>query len=165
MSTVDLIILLLFIPGLIQGIRKGFVSQAIALVSVFAGIWLAFHFAEMLCAWMMQFVPKAPHTLLYVISFILVVCAVIILMGAVAKALRKLIDIVMMGLIDRLLGLVFATLTSLLIISILVVMFSYVNNITGLVSADTLEESSLYGPIKDFAYKVFPYLKGFIVKS
>jgi len=164
MSTVDTIILLLFVPGLIQGIRKGFVSQVIALVSVFAGIWLAFHFSEVLCETLSSYIPKAPHTLLYIISFILVVCAVVILLGIVGKALRKLIDVVMMGLFDRLLGMVFATITSLLVISLLVVIFSYINNITGLVSSGILEESTLYLPIKDFAYKVFPYLKGFIVK-
>jgi len=164
MSTVDIIILLLFVPGLIQGLRKGFVYQAISLVSVFAGIWLAFHFSEMLCELLMSYIPKAPHTLAYIIAFILVVGAVIILLGIVGRALQKIIRIVMMGLLDRLLGILMSSITSLLLISILVVLFSYINNITGLVSQDILNESSLYGPIKDFAYKAFPYLKGFIVK-
>jgi len=164
MSTVDTIILLLFVPGLIQGLRKGFVSQAITLVSVFAGIWLAFHFSEMLCEKLLSYLPDAPHTVVYIIAFILVVCAVMILLGMVAKALRKLMDVAMMGLLDRLLGMVFALFTSMLVISILIVLFSYLNKITGLVETETLEQSRLYLPLKDLAYKVFPYLKGFIMK-
>ncbi len=101
MNTVDLIILICFIPSLIGGIKKGLIAQAISLISVIAGAWLAFHFSEVLRDWLAGYLKDVSPTILYIISFVAVVTAVILLLSRVGKALRGVIRIAMLGWVDR----------------------------------------------------------------
>jgi hypothetical protein len=45
-NVIDIIILICCVPALVQGFRKGFISQAVSLVSLVLGAWLAFKFSE-----------------------------------------------------------------------------------------------------------------------
>ena len=44
MNTLDIVILLLFIPGIVRGISKGFIEQVISLVGIVLSAYLAFKF-------------------------------------------------------------------------------------------------------------------------
>ena len=46
MGTLDIILLICFIPALVRGIQKGFIEQVISLASIFIGAWMAYRFAE-----------------------------------------------------------------------------------------------------------------------
>ena len=45
MNTLDIVILLLFIPGIIRGLSKGFLEQAISLAGVVLSVYLAYRFS------------------------------------------------------------------------------------------------------------------------
>ena len=68
MNTLDIIILLCFVPALISGISKGFIEQAIALVSLVLGAWLAYRFSALVSSWL-EPVLEVSETALNVISF------------------------------------------------------------------------------------------------
>ena len=165
MNTADLIILICFMPALIGGLKKGFIAQAISLVSVLVGAWLAFHFSEIVRDWLAQYLSDLSPTVLYIISFVAVVIVVILLLSIVGKALRGVIRFAMLGWVDRLLGAALGIVTAALVISIVLVLFSYINGLFHMVPDEVLDESNLYMPIKDLAYKVFPYLKALITKQ
>ena len=46
MSIIDIILLICFVPAIINGARKGFISQVISIVSLVLGIWLSARFAS-----------------------------------------------------------------------------------------------------------------------
>ena len=46
MNTLDIILLILFIPGLIRGMSKGFIEQAVSLVGIVLSVYLAFRFSS-----------------------------------------------------------------------------------------------------------------------
>ena len=41
MNTLDIILLILFIPGVIRGLTKGFLEQAVSLAGIFISVYLA----------------------------------------------------------------------------------------------------------------------------
>ena len=84
MSTLDIILLVCFVPAIVRGIQHGFISQVVSLVSVILGIWLAFHFSEMACEWLRQYFPNMSETVLNIAGFVLILAVVAILFCAVA---------------------------------------------------------------------------------
>ena len=41
MNVLDIIILLLFLPGIIRGLTKGLIEQAVSLAGIVASVWAA----------------------------------------------------------------------------------------------------------------------------
>ena len=161
MSIVDIILLICFIPALISGIRKGFISQVISIVSIIAGVWVSYEFAEPVGAWLSQHIETTESTL-KLISFIIIMIAVFAGLALVGKLLEGIINFVMLGWVNKLLGVVFALLKTGLIVGLVIMLFCSLNNSLHLVSEEVLAESVLFTPLKNAAYTVFPYLKSLI---
>ena len=60
MGTLDIILLICFIPAIVRGIQKGFVEQLVAIVSILLGAWLAFKFSTPLSTWAAGFITLEP---------------------------------------------------------------------------------------------------------
>ena len=164
MSTPDIIILICFLPAVISGIMKGFIQQVIALVSLLLGAWLAFKFSNVVGEWLQPYF-EVSETVMHVISFAVIMVAVVLVLFVLGKVLTGVTRLVMLGWLDRLLGLVFALLIAGLLIGIGIVLFDTLNAKFELVDNALLEESVLYSPIRDIAYTVFPYLKELLLKQ
>ena len=164
MSTPDIIILICFLPAIISGIMKGFIEQAVALVSLILGAWLAFKFSTVVSGWLQPYF-EVSETVLNVISFVVIMVAVVLVLFVLGKILTGVSKLVMLGWLDRLLGLVFALLKAGLIIGILIILFDTLNVKFEFVDEKVLDESVLYSPIRDIAYMVFPYLKELLLKQ
>ena len=164
MSTPDIIILICFLPAIISGITKGFIEQVIALVSLILGAWLAFKFSTVVSDWLKPYF-EVSETVMNVISFVVIMVAVVLVLFVLSKILTGMTKLVMLGWLDRLLGLVFALLKAGLIIGILIILFDTLNVKFEFVEEKVLDESVLYAPIRDIAYMIFPYLKELLLKQ
>jgi membrane protein required for colicin V production len=164
MSTPDIIILLCFLPAVISGITKGFIEQAVALVSLILGAWLAFKFSSVVGDWLHPYL-EVSETVLHVISFAVIMVAVVLVLFVLGKVLAGVTKLVMLGWLDHLLGLVFALLKAGLLIGIGIVLFDTLNVKFELVDEAVLDGSVLYSPIRDIAYTIFPYLKELLLKQ
>lgn len=164
MSTPDIIILICFLPAIISGIMKGFIEQAIALVSLILGAWLAFKFSTVVSGWLQPYF-EVSETVLNVISFAVIMVAVVLVFFVLSKILTGVTKLVMLGWLDRLLGLVFALLKAGLLIGIAIILFDTLNVKFEFVEEKVLDESVLYAPIRDIAYVIFPYLKELLLKQ
>ncbi len=164
MNTLDIIILILFIPGAVRGISKGFLEQAISLVGVILSAFLAYKFSEPVCELLKSYITVS-ETVLHVIGFAVVLLGVLLLAMLVSKLVTKIAEMASLGWLNRVLGFVFSLAISALLISILIILFDTVNVKFELVKTPVLEESILYGHLKDFGYLVFPYLKELLTKA
>ncbi|MBO4917969.1 MAG: CvpA family protein [Bacteroidales bacterium] len=164
MSTPDIIILICFLPAVISGIKNGFIEQVVALVSLVLGAWLAFKFSNVVGEWLKPYM-EVSETVLHVISFAVIMIAVVLVLFVLGKILTGLTKLVMLGWLDRLLGLVFALLIAGLFIGIGIILFDTLNVKFGFVDEAILDKAVLYGPIRDIAYMVFPYLKELLLKQ
>lgn len=158
MSVIDIIILLVFIPFIIKGVKQGFVVQAAAVVALIAGCWLAFRFSSLVANAIAPVVKASPQVL-NTVAFALILIAAILVLHLVGKGVQKIVKLVMLGWLDKLLGGIFAALKVMLILGILIMLFNTLNTKYGWVAPETLKGSLLYEPFKDIAYTVFPYFK------
>lgn len=164
MNIVDIIILLCFLPAIVSGLRKGFIAQVIAIIALVLGTWLSFKFASALSLWLGQWIETSAQ-LLNVISFTVIFIIVVFGLFFIGKILEKTIKIIMLGWLNRLLGVIFALLKCGLIVGLIILAFNALNTKSDFVPSETLSDSALYYPLKDMADSVFPYLKGFVLKQ
>ncbi len=158
MNILDIILLLCFVPALFQGLRKGFISQVIAIISIIVGVWMSARFASIVSGWLGQYI-QGSEQVLKVIAFALIIIAVIAVLSVVGKLLEGTIKLVMLGWLNKLLGVAFSLLKAGLIVGLAIMAFCSLNETFKLVSPETLNSSILFPPLKDLAYSVFPYLK------
>ena len=161
MNILDAIILIALIPAIIQGLRKGFISQAISIISIVAGIWASARFANIVTEWVSQYIT-ASEQVLKIIAFALILVVVFIVLGLLGRLLESILKIVMLGWINKLLGLLFSLLKAILIIGLIILAFSSLNSSIGLVKPEVIEGSALYEPVKDIAEAIFPYIKNML---
>jgi membrane protein required for colicin V production len=158
MNILDIIILICLVPSIIQGLRKGFISQAISIVSLIAGIWASARFANLISEWLAQYI-QASDQALRIVSFVIIMIAAFIVLGLVGKLLNGIIQLVMLGWMNRLLGAAFAFIKAVLIIGVIILVFNSINTNYNLADPKFLEESTLYPFIKNISDITFPYLK------
>ena len=158
MNILDIILLICFVPALIQGIRKGFIAQAISIISIVAGIWASARFADVVSAWVAQYIT-ASEQVMKVVAFALILVVVFIVLGLVGRLLEGLFNLVLLGWVNKLLGVVFALLKTALIVGLLIIVFTSINDNFHFVQESVLNESVLYPHLKKIAFEVFPYVK------
>ena len=162
MNILDIIILICMAAALIEGLVKGFISQAISVISLLVGIWASSRFAGMVCEWLSQYISGSEQTL-HIVAFAIIFIVVILILGLVGKMLEKIISFVMLGWLNRLLGTALALVKCMLILALLATAFNAINEALHLVNPETLAESKFYPTIKGFADIVFPYLKSLLI--
>ncbi len=158
MNILDIILLICFVPALVQGIRKGFIAQAVSVISIVAGIWASARFADVVSAWVAQYIT-ASEQVMKVVAFALILIIVFIVLGLVGRLLEGLFSLVLLGWLNKLLGVVFALLKTALIVGLLIIVFTSINDNLQLVKESVLNESVLYPHLKKIAFEVFPYVK------
>lgn len=164
MNIIDIIILLCFVPAIINGLRKGLIAQVVAIISIILGVWLSFKFSSLVSGWLAGWFDGASPAILNIVAFVVILVVVIFALFALGKIIEASIKIIMLGWLNRLLGLLFALLKCTLIIGLVIIMFNSINSSLNLVSEDTLSGSVLYPPFKEMAYSIFPYLKELLFK-
>ena len=161
MNILDAIILICLIPAIIQGLRKGFISQAISIVSVIVGIWASARFANMVTEWVSQYIT-ASEQVLKIIAFALILILVFIALGLLGRLLESILNFAFLGWVNKLLGVVFSLMKAFLILGLLILAFNSLNNSFGMVKPEIIEDSVLYDPVKNLADTIFPYIKNML---
>lgn len=161
METLDIILLVCFVPALVTGIRKGIVEQIVSLVSIFVGVWAAFKFSGPLSAWMSGFLALEPK-ITGIIAFALMVVIAIVLLSLLGKLITGLLKMASLSWLNRLAGLVFALLKAAIIIGLIIFIFEPINAKYMIIKPEVLESSVIYQSLSELSLKVFPYLKSLI---
>ena len=161
MNILDAIILICLIPAIIQGLRKGFISQAISIVSLIAGVWASARFADVVTTWASKYIT-ASEQILKIVAFALILLAVFFVLGLIGRMLESILSFVMLGWLNKIAGVVFSLIKALLILGLVIMLFSSVNSTMELVKPEVIADSALYQPLKDTADAVFPYIKNML---
>ena len=74
MGTLDIILLVCFLPALYTGLTKGFVQQIISLISLVGGAWLSIKFSDTVTAWLAPYLTMS-ESFLHIFSFVLIFIA------------------------------------------------------------------------------------------
>lgn len=158
MNVLDIILLICFIPAVIQGIRNGFIAQVISIAALILGVWASARFTPEVSTWLAQYITVSDQVM-KVISFTAILLMSFLVLALIGKFLEATFKLVMLGWLNSLLGAVFSLIKAGLVIGLVIMAFCSLNNTFDFVSEEVLNESVLFPPLKKMAYTVFPYLK------
>ena len=144
-----------------RGLSKGFIAQAAALVALVLGAWMSFLFSGTVVEWIRPAMDVSP-AILQVIAFTLILVAVFLALTLAGKALEGLVKVVMLGWLNKLLGVAFSLLKVILAIGLVILLIDTVTHALEIDCSKTTAESLLYNPVKSFADVFFPYIKELI---
>ena len=158
MGTIDIVILACFLPAVVMGLKDGFIRQLVALAVVVLGIWLSVRFSDTVGAWLTERFKIEPFWV-KTLSFVSIFIVTALVLNLVGKLLEKVLDIALLGWLNRLLGLVLALATAALIIGTLIYLVNSANDLMDFIPKEQLEQSRFYKPLLELVQRVFPILK------
>ena len=161
MNIIDAIILICLIPAIFQGLKKGFISQAISIISLIVGIWASAQFAGLVTEWISQYIT-ASEQILKIVAFALILIVVFLCLGLIGKLLEKILDFVFLGWVNKLLGTVFSLMKGILILGLIALIINSFYTSTQSALPETFQTSTLYPVISDIAERIFPYIKNLL---
>lgn len=163
MNILDIIIaLLVIIPGIILGLKKGFVYQVVTLLTIILGAWMSFHFADAAGSYMSHY-WSLDARVLKVIAFIIIFIIVYLILCLLGRMLEKLLYGLVGGAPNRILGILFAIFKLAILAGLIIVLFETLNSTFHFVSRQTLDSSVLYPLLRDFTEMIIPVIKSFMM--
>lgn len=161
MNIIDAIILICLIPALIQGLRKGFISQAISIISLIVGIWASAQFAGSVTAWIAQYIT-ASEQVLKIVAFSLILIAVFLALGLIGRLLESILNFAFLGWINKLLGTVLALVKTVLILGLIALAINSAYSTFDNSLPEVFVTSKLYAVVSTTADSIFPYIKNLL---
>ena len=122
MSFIDLIIIIPLALGAIGGFRKGFILEIITLLALILAVIGGFHFLH----WGMSVLTEnfqLSGRFLPFLAFVLIFVGIIAIVNMIGQALKKIIQMVFLGGIDKIAGAVLGALKFVFLFSILIWVF------------------------------------------
>ncbi|MCF0175093.1 MAG: CvpA family protein [Bacteroidales bacterium] len=162
MDIIDIVILVLLIPGLIIGLWKGFIEQAMGLIGLALGIFLSSRFTEFVSAYLIKIMPSLEGKGVKVVAFIVILIAVMLVMALIGKLIKKVLHISLLGWLDRLLGGLFGLMKYILVFALIISLFNSINGTMEFVNRSSLEASKMWVLLENISNIILPYLKGVI---
>lgn len=161
MGTVDIIILVIVLAGAVVGAFKGFISQFVSIASLILGIWGASSFTPAAAGYLKEFL-KMSETTLHIVCFVILLLAIIAICGIIGRGIEKIIHLSLLGWLNRILGLIFAAMKVVIILSLLTVLVGYVQKTWGALPENMFAGSQLYPHLTDIADKFCPVLQSLL---
>lgn len=155
MNTFDIIITALLIFGFIRGLIRGLFVEVASLVALIAGIYGAIHFSYFIGNLLINYVTWEERYIT-IVSFAITFAIIVIVIALLGKLFTKIADFASLGFLNKFLGGVFGALKIGLILSIILLVFSKLNNTIPFVSDEMKDDSVLYEPVKNLAPTLFP---------
>ena len=161
MNTLDIFILILFVPGIVRGLSKGFVEQTLSLLGIILSVYMAYHYHGSVYTWLSAHF-EISQTVLHIVGFAIVLAGVLIVILLLANLITAVVEKASLGWLNQSLGVVLSIVVTALVLSVIILLFNMVNVKFGLVKSPILQDSLLYGALKDLGNTIFPYLKGLV---
>ncbi len=155
MNIIDAILGLLLLYGLIRGFIRGFLAELASVVAFILGIYGAIYFSYILKNFLAAHFEWNPN-FVALLSFALTFVIIVIVISWVGAILTRAVNIVMLGIINRMLGAIFGIIKIAFITSIFIMIFKSVNSNYDYVDKETVDNSVLYGPVKATAPTLLP---------
>jgi membrane protein required for colicin V production len=117
MNVFDIVAGVILAYGLIRGLFRGLVKEVSSIIGVLGGFLAAYSFYEAAAAYLHGLVSSPTYRSL--IAFLIIFCAVIVVVNVLALVIKYLLKIVFLGWLDRLGGVVFGLIKGVLIVAVL----------------------------------------------
>lgn len=145
----DIIFAVLLVLAMLRGYRQGLIIGLFSLVSIIIGLAAAMKLSTVVARWIGSAV-KVSEEWLPLISFIVVFIAVLLLVRLGAKAIERTVEVVMLGWVNKLAGILLYTAIYILVFSVLL----FYTEQMQLLQPETIGQSVTYSYIQPWGPKV-----------
>lgn len=159
--TINIVDIFILIPLLFfgyQGFKKGLIIEVTTLAALVLGLYLAFFFSDF-AAQMLNDLFTLSEKYVAVLSFIMTFIVVIFLVITTGKIIQKFVDILLLGLLDKMAGAIFGLFKGALLLSILIFVMNYFDEGQHLINREARQKSLFYEPIESIAPALYSRLK------
>ena len=160
MSFIDIVFAVLLGFAVYKGLKNGLFVEVASFVALILGIYLAIKFSSLVGAIFTGFVPTWNPKHIEITAFIITFLLVVIGIHLSAKILTKLADFAFLGWINKIAGVIFSLLKTILALSVVLFIFEEININNMLLSKETQENSIFYNPIQNISKVIYPTIEG-----
>lgn len=157
MNWIDATIVIILILSAVMGFINGLIKEVASLAALILGIWGAIKFSAFTAGKLYDYFDMT-NRYVGIIAFIVTFIAIVILIHFIGLLADKLVNAVSLGFVNRLLGIIFGLLKSVLIMSVVFVILSAIDVRRPILPKDKIEESMFFNPISDIAPAIFPII-------
>jgi membrane protein required for colicin V production len=117
MNAFDIVVGVILAYGLIRGLFRGLVKEVSSIIGVLGGFLAAYSFYGVVAGYLAGLVSSPTYRNL--LAFLIIFCAVVVLVNVLAIIIKYLLKIVWLGWMDRLGGVVFGFVKGALIVAVI----------------------------------------------
>jgi membrane protein required for colicin V production len=156
-NVLDIVFLVPLLWFAYRGFQKGFIIELSSLVALILGIYMAINFSYF-AAGLLTDNFEIGDNYLNIIAFIITFVAVIFGVFVVGKILEKIINIILLGFINKLAGGVFGIIKAAFLISVVLWIVNSLDPGQNIIKEKSKQESYLYEHVESFAPTIIPKL-------
>ena len=157
MNWVDAIIVVILILSLVMGFINGLVKEVASLVALILGIWGAIRFSAFTAEKLYDYFDMTGRYV-GIIAFLITFGIIVVIIHFIGILADKVVNAAALGFVNRILGIVFGLLKSILIMSVFFVILNAVDARRSFLPKETIEQSRFYNTISDIAPAIFPII-------
>lgn len=154
---IDLLLSSLFVYGSVIGFKRGLIREIGSLLGIIISILSVYHFSKQLSNLIQSFLNLTP-TISYVASGMIIFLTSIYLVSYISKLITKALNIVALGFLNRISGLIFGLLKWIVVMSSLVFLINKILFFSGVseqFKSDEMESSIIYDPLSEIGQFIF----------
>lgn len=158
MNYIDILLLIPLLYGAYKGFSKGLIIEVATFLGLVLGVYVAIKFSGYTEVLLRDFLDLNSKYLSYIalsVTFLLVVIAIHIL----GKMLTKLIDLISLGLINKLLGIWLGLMKYFIVLCVILLLVNALDDKFHFIRPETRSGSLLYNPILRFAQTVYEWIR------
>ena len=157
MNWIDAVIVIILILSVVTGFTNGLIKEVASLAALILGIWGAIRFSTFTAGKLYDFFDMTGKYV-GIIAFVITFGIIVVLVHFAGIVADKIIRAVSLGFVNRLLGMLFGALRSILIMSVCFCVLNAIDARRSFLPAERIEESKFYNPISDIAPAIFPII-------
>jgi len=120
MNAFDILIIVIVSFCLIRGLFKGLIGEVSGIIGVVAAFYGAYTYYPLITVYAQKWIENTGFR--NIIAFFLIFCAILIVINLLSLLIRKILNLVFLGWVDRTFGLVFGAVKGVLIVSVIFIM-------------------------------------------
>ncbi len=164
MSYVDIVILVPIVFAAIRGYRKGFIAEITSLLALVLGVFGAIHLSYYLADIIVDFGwAEEDNRFLGPIAFMVTFMAIVMSLNLIGNLVTSMLNIVALGLMNRLAGILFGVAKMVLILGVVTVIIDSFGKEKPIIPEKMMEDSLLLEPLRSVATNVVPAIKDLIL--
>jgi membrane protein required for colicin V production len=157
MNWIDAVIVVILILSLVMGFINGLVKEVASLAALILGIWGAIRFSTFTAGKLYDYFDMTGHYV-GIIAFLITFGIIVVIIHFIGILADKIVNAASLGFINRILGIAFGLIKSVLIMSVFFVILNAIDARRPFLPKETIEASKFYNPISDFAPAIFPII-------